>query len=498
MSDIFTLETEPDGIEDTRPAATSVPVPGAAAPRQSWQPSAEAEPLSATAKTSPKESKPAKKAKAAKPSKKGKKGAAVASANDAILDTPVKPLPVPKPPKKLSKSQQAKADKAQLIKEREADAAAMRINGVDDASIEIPKKPWITFFSGKRARPDEVAETLTDLASALENGQSEHKSVNDLAVQYANYDIGQAYERVVMLLDRGVTLANALADQEDSFPPVVRELIAAGKQPRDMHRNLRQAAISVTEADNIKSEIKSALFKPGFLLFFLVAFTLAAIQFLLPMTTGMFTDIGAEIPAMTQMVLVFGDFLKWILLAILVGVMVWKAFWTLFGKNNEKLAALSDKFALKAPLVGDITRMSVAARFCDVLAACLNVGMSELEALETAGRASGNRALKTWVDEHVARQRVGMVTFSGVAQTEMLPWNFRNRMETTTSLTRRIEILRELAETFHHKAQQRLTRFAERVGPLTEGAVVVAVIFVVLLIISPILTFIPTMLETIG
>jgi type II secretory pathway component PulF len=141
-------------------------------------------------------------------------------------------------------------------------------------------------------------------------------------------------------------------------------------------------------------------------------------------------------------------------------------------------------------------RMAVAARFCDVLAACLAVGMSEIEALETAGRACGNRALAQWVNEHVARQRVGMVAFSDVAKTEMLPWNFRNRIETTSSLTRRIEILRELAETFHHKSQQRLNRFAERVGPITEGVVVVAVLVVVLLIISPILSFIPTMLDT--
>jgi type II secretory pathway component PulF len=484
MSDIFTLEAEkPDGGDAVDERGTAAAVPGASAPAKAWQPSQKAESFSL-----PTSAKPVK-------AKRGKKDAA--TGNESILDKPVKLLPTPKPPKPLTKSQQAKADKAQLIKEREADAAAMRINGVD-GEVEIPKKPWITFFSGKRARSDEVAETLTDLASMLENGQSEHKSVNALAVQYANYDIGQAYERVVMLLDRGVTLGKAIAEQTDAFPPVVRELIAAAKMPADMRRNLRQAAIIIMEADNIKSQIKSALFKPGFMLFFLLVFALAGIQWLLPMTAGMFSGIGAELPPMTQTIMTAGQFLKWILLAIILLVIIWKGFWTVFGKNNERIATINDHLALKAPLVGEISRMAVAARFCDVLAACLSVGMSELEGLEIAARACGNRALKKWVDEHVGRQRVGLVTFSDVSKTEMLPWNFRNRIETTTSLTRRIEILRELAETFHYKAQQRLTRFAERVGPITEGVVVVAVIIVVMLIISPILTFIPTMLETIG
>ncbi|MEO3931411.1 type II secretion system F family protein [Micrococcaceae bacterium Sec7.4] len=486
MTDIFTVDAELD-----EPGADEVPsifqVPDT--PSTGWQPgqSGGFAALVAGLDDAPEEE-PQKPAKRSRRDKKK-------SAPESVLGVPVKPLPAPKVVKKLSKGQQAKADKAQRVKELNADAAAMRINGVD-GDVEIPKKPWITVFSGKRARPDEVAETLTDLASMLENGQSEFNSVEALAVQYSNYDIGQAYERVTLLLDRGVTLSAAMADQEDTFPPVVRELIGAAKMPKDMHRNLRQAAVIIVEADNIKSQLKSATFKPGLMFFFLIVFALAAVQWLLPMTTGMFTGIGAPVPPLTKAVMAVGEYLKWILLAVLLLAMMWKLFWAVFGKTNERLATINDTMALKAPLVGDIMRMAVAARFCDVLAACLAVGMSEIEALETAGRACGNRALAQWVTEHVGRQRVGLVAFSDVAKTEMLPWNFRNRIETTSSLTRRIEILRELAETFHHKSQQRLNRFAERVGPITEGIVVVAVLVVVLLIISPILSFIPTMLET--
>lgn len=412
-------------------------------------------------------------------------------------EMPYKPLPEPKPEKKLSPREKAKVEKAQLIKEREADAAAMRINGVD-GDVEIPKKAFLTDFTGKRARPDEVAETLTDLASSLESGESERKSVNELAIQYGSYDIGQAYERVVMLLDRGVTLSAAMADQTDTFPAVVRELIGAAKMPKDMHRNLRQAAIIIVEADNIKSKVKGALFQPGFMLFLLVIFVIAAVQFLLPMTTQMFTGIGAKAPATTLLIIAIGGWLKWILGALVVLSFLASACWKLFLKNNERLAIAMDTFSLKAPLVGEIMRMSTAARFCDVLGACLAVGMSELEALETSARACGNKALQAWVDEHVGRQRFGIVKFADVAKTEMLPYNLRNRIETTTSLTRRVEILRELAETFHHKSKERLNRFADRVGPITTAIVVGVVIAVVLLIISPIMTFIPTLLSTIG
>ena len=409
---------------------------------------------------------------------------------------PYTPLVEPKV-KPLSASAQKKRDKAQLAKEREADAAAMRINGVD-GDVEIPKKPWLVLFSGKRARPDEVAETLTDLAAMLESGDSEQRSVEALASQYADYDIGQAYERIALLLNRGVTLSNAMADQTDAFPPVVRELIGAARMPKDMHRNLRQAALIVIEADNIKSQVRNALFQPGFMLFFLLAFVICAVQFLLPMTTQMFSGIGAEPPALTLVTIAIGESMQWVAGGIVVAILVAVAYWLLIGKRNENVAQKMDTWVLKAPLFGDIMRMAVAARFCDVLAACLAVGMSELESLETASRACGNRALQGWITEHVGRQRYGVVQFSDVAKTELLPWNLRNRIETTSSLNRRLEILRELAHTFHTKSQERLNRFAERVGPLTQGAVVVTVVIVVAVIVSPILTFIPTLIETVG
>lgn len=422
--------------------------------------------------------------------RRGKRG-------QAIEQMSYKPLPVEGEGKKLSKGAQKKAAKLDAAREKEADLAAIRLNGIDGEG-EIPKKPWLTLFSGKRARPDEVAETLSDLASMLENGESERAAVDALAQQYSAYDIGEAYGRVVRLLDRGVTLEKAMADQTDAFPPVVRELIAAANMAKDLHRNLRQASIIIIEADSIKTQVKSALFKPGFMMVFLMIFVIAAVQFLLPMTTQMFTGIGTEAPPTTLIIIAVGDVLKWVFGAIILLGLIFALLWQVILKRNAKISLKADEMALKAPLFGDIMRMSVAARFCDVLSACLSVSMSELEALEVAGRASGNKALQQWVDDHRARQAYGIVSFGDVSKTELLPWNFRNRIETTTSMVRRIEILRELAGTFHTKAQERLNRFAERIGPITEGVVVITIVIVVLLIVTPILTFIPTLIETVS
>lgn len=413
----------------------------------------------------------------------------------------IEPLPyVPLPEKKakiLSKGEQKKADKIAAAKAAAADATTLRINGSDE-NVKIPKKAWLTLTNRKKARPDEVAETLTDLASMLENGDSEHQSIKALADQYASYDIGEAYERVKLLLERGVTLPAAMADQTDNFPPVVRELLGAANMAKDMHRNLRQAALIIVEADNIKGQVRSALFKPGFMLFLLMGFIILAVTYMLPMTADMFTGIGAEAPPTTVIVMIAGEWLKWIFIVIIGLAILFAIAWQAFLKRNQRIATRADLAALRAPLFGEILKMSAAARFCDVLSACLAVDMSEVESLKTAARACGNKALQKWIDEHVGRQEHGVAGFADVTKTDLFPWNLHNRIATTTSLVRRIDILQELSETFHSKAQVRLNRFAERIGPISEAVVVAAIVGVVVLVASPVLAFIPTMIETVG
>lgn len=470
MSDIFTLDlSEPKTSEANQGDTTEAAAPAAGGFRP---PAATSTAASSSAKTG-------KKAKRDEPA------------------LPYKPLPEPKLVKAPSAREQKKIDKEREVKLKEARAAALRINGSDD-DVVIPKKPFLTIASGKRAKPPEISESLTDLAQMLESGQSEKSAVATLATQYKAYDIGQAYERVLLLLGEGISLSGALADQTDNFPPVVRELLATAKVSKDMHRNLRQSALIILEAGNIKAKIQGALFKPGFLAFCMLAFMFAAMQWLLPMTAAMFSDIGSTVPPLTALAMGIAAWLKWVVLAVIVGSLLFMAVWNLVLKRTKALGIMGDRFALKAPLVGEIARMATAARLCDVLAACLGVGMSEIEALETAGRASGNKALQQWVEEHVGRQRYGIVNFSDVSDTELLPWNFKNRIQVTTSLPRRIEVLQELAKTFHEKSQERLNRFAERIGPLSEGLVVVVILAVVLLVITPIAGFIPTLVQSLG
>lgn len=404
----------------------------------------------------------------------------------------------PLPEKKttaLTPRQQRAFDRAEEAKEKAADIAAQRINGAEFGQ-ETTKKPWLTIVSGKKAKPDMIAETLTDLASTLESGEPEYTSVRAVADQYEKFDIGEGFDRVARLMSkgRGVTLTAALADQEDNFPPVVRELIGAANTASDLHRNLRQAAVIIVEADNIKAQIRSALFEPALMASIMAAFTIFAVEFGLPIVQQNFAGFGGEVPVITLIAMAVGGFVKWILIGAIVLLLITAAAWPIVMKKSDRARRAVDRLAMRVKYLGDIQRMAVAARLCDVLAAGLKVGLSELSALETAARACGNRAVQHWIEEHLERQRYGVVDFADFADTDLVPWNLRMRLGNTNSIPRRIEIFQELAVTFHHKANERLERFAERIAPISKLVTFTGIGVVLMIIISPLLTLIPTMI----
>ena len=356
------------------------------------------------------------------------------------------------------------------------------------------KKAAITIVS-KKSRPDEIAETLDDLAAMLESGDSEQRALRTLAEQYGKYNVGRAYGRAADLMARGETIIAALSDQTDTFPRVVRELIGAAATPRDLHRNLRRCAELIVESSDVKAAIRAALFKPLMMLGIVVVFVLLASSWLLPTVVGVFSSIGAKTPEATLIMIGVGGSVKWVFIVIIALIFLWFIYWFGFGRKVESVRIWKDTMAIRMPMLGPINQMQAAAKFSDVVAVCLGSGIPEVEALEIGARACGNEALQAHIMDHIGKQKLGHAVFANVADTPLLPWNFKNRIAISPSPRERINVMKELALVFHKKARRRLDAFADRVGPITEMMVLSVAAVVILAVAIPVTTFAPSMMN---
>jgi type IV pilus assembly protein PilC len=123
-----------------------------------------------------------------------------------------------------------------------------------------------------------------------------------------------------------------------------------------------------------------------------VGVTIAMLKWIVPVFAKMFSDLGAELPGPTQIVLQISDLLNeyfWVFILLVVALVV---VYKLIGRTaNGRLQI--DKAKLRIPAVGTLIRKSSVARFSRTLGTLISSGVSILDALDTTARTAGNRVV---------------------------------------------------------------------------------------------------------
>ena len=128
---------------------------------------------------------------------------------------------------------------------------------------------------------------------------------------------------------------------------------------------------------------------------FLVAIgaVVALLTFVVPTFANMFTDMGAELPGPTQLVMDMSNMIKdyallWIVLIVASIVVI---------RTILKVPAFRLKFdtiLLKLPKLGDLLTKTAVARFGRTLGTLLNAGVSIIDALQVTAKTAGNTAVE--------------------------------------------------------------------------------------------------------
>jgi type IV pilus assembly protein PilC len=143
-----------------------------------------------------------------------------------------------------------------------------------------------------------------------------------------------------------------------------------------------------TEA--IKGKIKKALFYP--IAVIVVAFIITAILliFVIPQFQALFQNFGADLPALTLLVLKLSAlFQEWwwaifaVIGAIIYGLVIAK-------RRSRKINYLFDKLLLKIPIIGAIVNKAIIARYARTLSTMFAAGVPLVEAMASVANAAGN------------------------------------------------------------------------------------------------------------
>ncbi len=221
-----------------------------------------------------------------------------------------------------------------------------------------------------------------------------------LSQQMESTELRRVIGEVKESVQAGTTLAEALSRHKKVFDDLYVNMVDAGEIGGALDTILVRLAIYREKADALARKVKGAMIYPAVVMTVAIAVTFIMLTYIVPIFAKMFAGLGAELPAPTQFVLSLSGFIRANILTgvgLLVALIIAYRYYTKTPSGRLNV----DRLKLKLPLLGDLIRKSVIARFSRTLATLISSGVSILDALDITARASGNRVIHDAIKKSV-------------------------------------------------------------------------------------------------
>lgn len=265
--------------------------------------------------------------------------------------------------------------------------ATLRRQGITVVKI----KKQSSFGGSKKITEKDITLFTRQLATMMKSGVPLLQAFDIVGKGHSNASVAKLLGDIKSDVETGSSLSQAFRKYPLYFDALFCNLVQAGEQAGILDTLLDRLASYKEKILAIKSKIKSALFYP--IAIVVVAFIITAIImiFVIPAFKELFSSFGADLPALTLLVMKISDFFVtyWWAIFGTIGFSLWFFFYT--WKRSEKMQSTMDRMMLKLPVFGDLIRKATIARFARTLSTMFAAGVPLVEALDSVAGASGNR-----------------------------------------------------------------------------------------------------------
>lgn len=266
--------------------------------------------------------------------------------------------------------------------------ATLRRQGVNP--LKVKKKPKSFFSAGGKITSKDITVFSRQLATMMSSGVPLVQSFEIVGRGHENPAMQEMILSIKGDIESGTALNEALSKYPQQFNELYTNLVTAGEQSGILESILHKLATYMEKTEALKSKIKGALFYP--IAVVVVAFIITCILmiFVIPQFQEMFSNFGADLPALTTVVINMSKWFQefwWLLFGVIIGTVVGII---QLKKRSMRFAHFLDRISLKIPIIGEILEKSAIARFARTLATMFAAGTPLVEAMTSVAGACGN------------------------------------------------------------------------------------------------------------
>ena len=173
-----------------------------------------------------------------------------------------------------------------------------------------------------RVKPALLLIFAQELAALLKAGLPLFQSLDIMLERQRDAVFRRSLVAVRDKVKSGVALSDAIRQEGDLYPPIFSASLVAGERSGNLDTVLRRFAAHLRLSQSLKKKAVSASVYPIVLLTMMIGLILVMLLYVIPQFKAFYTDLNAELPLPTRVLLGTAGFVRSNLLYLVVGAAV--------------------------------------------------------------------------------------------------------------------------------------------------------------------------------
>jgi len=345
----------------------------------------------------------------------------------------------------------------------------------------------------KKVKPKTLQIFSRQFATLVEAGVNVVSSLVILEDQTDDNYFAEVVAELRADIEGGLLLSEAMARHPKVFNRLYVSMVQAGEAAGILDQVLDRVAMQIEKETQIKRRVKGAMVYPSVVLCFASLVLVGMLLFIVPIFEKIFSDLGGELPMLTQWVVNASQLLreKWyIIFPLIIAI----AFAVRRLKKTERGRQVWDRMKLHAPVrIGQVVRKVAMARFSRTLSTLVAAGVDIITSLEITGTTAGNWVVEQALADVRVKVHEGVTIAEPLVENPVFPPMVSQMVkigEETGELEKMLEKIADFYEDEVDAAIQALTSIIEPLLMILVGMMVGVIIIAMYLPMFKMLTLI--------
>ncbi len=341
----------------------------------------------------------------------------------------------------------------------------------------------------QKVKKSDVVIFTRQLSSMILTGLTLLESLTILKKQSNNPAMSSIIDDLIADVSEGASFSRALAKHPETFTEVYIALVKAAETGGLLDKVLARLAENLERSEDMKKQIRSALFYPFIIVIGMVGVIIVMNIFVIPQLGNLYDSLNLELPFSTQLVLsmskIFTTFFPLVIVGAIGGFFLLRRF-----QRTEAGMRTIDKIKIKIPVIGKIIELSIVDEVARTLSLLIASGSSIIQSLNITSQVAGNYHYRHAITASSILVEKGVPLSTALDNQNIFEPIVIQMVKVGESTGKMDESLLKLAEYFERDMNLKIKTLTTSIEPILIVTLGLSVGFLIFAVITPIYSLI--------